>query len=386
MNLVKEKNSKDITIIIKKTKKNKTQEKVVEEKVKNKNKNKKNNNNSNKNPKIKKGRFQKLVFPISQITGKIKLSKKANYNLYNISTEDINFLIKLILKETHNFSPVKSKFQKNLIFTILFLISFILSIFYFYKKKVYLGIIFILIFIFLGFIYLHSVRKTINKNYKKCQQKLFSLTDYINRKLLSKLGYYLLVDSSFRFIGIYVIPGSVRSILSLRDHNIEVKKNLEGGTIDTMKKKENYEEHPKYDDFMKNMLLKDIKDFTERNNNYNKKNDIIKKENVNMNNRTLKNNKIKFNNFFIGKSNNDLIDQDNTVEISLTNKERIRLEYAQKIKYKKKKDDSFDESENYPDYIPNNYEVNNSKINNKSIDKFKSYFGNSFNGIELITN
>ena len=384
MNLVKEKNSKDITIIIKKTKKNKTQEKVVEEKVKNKNK--KNNNNSNKNPKIKKGRFQKLVFPISQITGKIKLSKKANYNLYNISTEDINFLIKLILKETHNFSPVKSKFQKNLIFTILFLISFILSIFYFYKKKVYLGIIFILIFIFLGFIYLHSVRKTINKNYKKCQQKLFSLTDYINRKLLSKLGYYLLVDSSFRFIGIYVIPGSVRSILSLRDHNIEVKKNLEGGTIDTMKKKENYEEHPKYDDFMKNMLLKDIKDFTERNNNYNKKNDIIKKENVNMNNRTLKNNKIKFNNFFKGKSNNDLIDQDNTVEISLTNKERIRLEYAQKIKYKKKKDDSFDESKNYPDYIPNNYEVNNSKINNKSIDKFKSYFGNSFNGIELITN
>ena len=382
MNLVKEKNSKDITIIIKKTKKNKTQEKVVEEKVKNK----KNNNNSNKNPKIKKRRFQKLVFPISQITGKIKLSKKANYNLYNISTEDINFLIKLILKETHNFSPVKSKFQKNLIFTILFLISFILSIFYFYKKKVYLGIIFILIFIFLGFIYLHSVRKTINKNYKKCQQKLFSLTDYINRKLLSKLGYYLLVDSSFRFIGIYVIPGSVRSILSLRDHNIEVKKNLEGGTIDTMKKKENYEEHPKYDDFMKNMLLKDIKDFTERNNNYNKKNDIIKKENVNMNNRTLKNNKIKFNNFFKGKSNNDLIDQDNTVEISLTNKERIRLEYAQKIKYKKKKDDSFDESENYPDYIPNNYEVNNSKINNKSIDKFKSYFGNSFNGIELITN
>ena len=382
MNLVKEKNSKDITIIIKKTKKNKTQEKVVEEKVKNKNK----KNNSNKNPKIKKGRFQKLVFPISQITGKIKLSKRANYNLYNISKEDINFLIKLILKETHNFSPVKSKFQKNLIFTILFLISFNLSIFYFYKKKVYLGIIFILIFIFLGFIYLHSVRKTINKNYKKCQQKLFSLTDYINRKLLSKLGYYLLVDSSFRFIGIYVIPGSVRSILSLRDHNIEVKKNLEGGTIDTMKKKENYEEHPKYDDFMKNMLLKDIKDFTERNNNYNKKNDIIKKENVNMNNRTLKNNKIKFNNFFKGKSNNDLIDQDNTVEISLTNKERIRLEYAQKIKYKKKKDDSFDESENYPDYIPNNYEVNNSKINNKSIDKFKSYFGNSFNGIELITN
>ena len=314
------------------------------------------------------------------------MSKKANYNLYNISTEDINLLIKLILKESHNFSPVKSKFKKNLFFTLLFLISFILSIFYFYKKKAFLGIIFILLFLFFGFIYLHSVRKTINKNYKKCQQKLFTLTDYINRKLLSKLGYYLLIDSSFRFIGIYIIPGSVRSILKLRDHNIEIKKKLEDGTIDTLKKKENYEEHPKYDDFINNMLLKDIKDFTERNSN--KKN--ILNGNQDMNNRTLKNNKIKFNNFFKGKNNNnnkDLIEQNDTADTGLTNKEKIRLEYAQKIKYKKKKNDSFDESENYPDYYyVNNNEQNNSKINNRSIDKFKFYFGNSYNGIDLITN
>ena len=73
MNLVKEKNTneKDVTIIIKKSKKNKSQEKIIEEKPKKK----ENKKNSNKNPKIKKGRFQKLVFPISQITGKIKLSK-----------------------------------------------------------------------------------------------------------------------------------------------------------------------------------------------------------------------------------------------------------------------------------------------------------------------
>ena len=372
MNLVKEKNSKDVTIIIKKAKRNKFQEKIAEEKIK---------KNENK-PKIKKERFQKLVFPISQITGKIKLSKKSNYNLYNISTKDINFLIKLILKESHNFSPVKSRFKKNLIFTILFLVSFSFGIFYFYKRKAYLGIIFILLFLFFGFIYLHSVRKTINKNYKKCQQKLFRLTDYINRKYLSKLGYYLLIDCSFRFIGIYIIPGSVRSLLNLRDHNIELKKKLEGGTIDTLKKKENYEEHPKYDDFMKNMLLKDIKDFTERNSN--KKN--IFNGNENMNNRTLKNNKIKFNNFFKGKNNNDLIEQNDKGDIGLTNKAKIRLEYAQKIKYKKNKNDLDDESD-YPDYYyPNNYEENNSKINNRSIDKFKSYFGNSYNGIDLITN
>ena len=383
MNLVKEKNAneKDITIIIKKSKKNKTQEKIIEEKPKKKEN--KNNNSNNRKPKIKQGRFQKVVFPISQITGKIKLSEKSNYNLYNISTEDINFLIKLILKESHNFSPVNSKFKKNLFFTLLFLISFFLCIFYFYKKKTFLGIIFILIFLLFGFIYLHSVRKTINNNYKKLQQKLFILTDYINRKLLSKLGYYLLIDSSFRFIGIYIIPGSVRSILNLRDHNIEIKKKLEGGTIDTLKKKENYEEHPKYDDFMNNMLLKDIKDFTERNSN--KKN--IFNGNQYMNNRTLKNGKIKFNNFFKGKNNNDLIEQNDTADTGLTNKEKIRLEYARKIKYEKKKSDSFDESDNYPEYYyVNNNEENNSKINNRSIDKFKFYFGNSYNGIDLITN
>lgn len=383
MNLVKEKNAneKDITIIIKKSKKNKTQEKIIEEKPKKKEN--KNNNSNNRKPKIKQGRFQKVVFPISQITGKIKLSEKSNYNLYNISTEDINFLIKLILKESHNFSPVNSKFKKNLFFILLFLISFFLCIFYFYKKKTFLGIIFILIFLLFGFIYLHSVRKTINNNYKKLQQKLFILTDYINRKLLSKLGYYLLIDSSFRFIGIYIIPGSVRSILNLRDHNIEIKKKLEGGTIDTLKKKENYEEHPKYDDFMNNMLLKDIKDFTERNSN--KKN--IFNGNQYMNNRTLKNGKIKFNNFFKGKNNNDLIEQNDTADTGLTNKEKIRLEYARKIKYEKKKSDSFDESDNYPEYYyVNNNEENNSKINNRSIDKFKFYFGNSYNGIDLITN
>ena len=385
MNLVKEKNSKDITIIIKKTKKNKTQEKVVEEKVKNKNK----KNNSNKNPKIKKGRFQKLVFPISQITGKIKLSKKANYNLYNISTEDINFLIKLILKESHNFSPVKSRFKKTLIFTILCLLFLFLGIFFFYKKIIHVGFICIALFILFGFIYLHKIRKSINNNYKKLQKKLFQLTDNINRKFLAKFGYYLLIDSSFRFIGIYIIPGSVRSILLLRDHNIEIKKNLEGGTIDQMGKNENYVEHPKYEDFRNNFLFRDIKDFTLRNynNNYNKKNDAIFKGNEHLNNKTLKNNKIKFNNFFKeNNNNNDLIDKDDTIDISLSNKDKIRLEYASRMKYKIKKNDSLDDSENDVEYYKNNNDQNVSKINNRSIDKFKSYFGNSYNGIDLITN
>ena len=106
-----------------------------------------------------------------------------------------------------------------------------------------------------------------------------------------------------------------------------------------------------------------------------------------MNNKTLKNGKIKFNNFFKENKVNDLIDKDDTIDIQLTQKERIRLEYAKRIKFQKKKEDILDESDIYVDFYPNKYyEENNSKINNKSIDKFKPYLGNSFNGIEMLNN
>ena len=385
MDKSKDANPKEINIIIKKGKRNKPQEAKVEkreEKIV-----KKNNNSLNKKPKNKISRFQTLIFPISQINGKIKFNKKKSYNLINIPSKDVIFIIKLILKESHNFSPVKSRFKKTLIFTILCLLFLFLGIFFFYKKIIHVGFICIALFILFGFIYLHKIRKSINNNYKKLQKKLFQLTDNINRKFLAKFGYYLLIDSSFRFIGIYIIPGSVRSILLLRDHNIEIKKNLEGGTIDQMGKNENYVEHPKYEDFRNNFLFRDIKDFTLRNynNNYNKKNDAIFKGNEHLNNKTLKNNKIKFNNFF-KENKKDLIDKDDTIDISLSNKDKIRLEYARRMKYKIKKNDSLDDSENDVEYYKNNNDQNVSKINNRSIDKFKSYFGNSYNGIDLITN
>ena len=389
MNLPKGKNQKEINIIIKKTRKDKTEITKKEEK-----KVKQNNNKSNKNKsniRSKKSRFQIIVFPISQITGKIKIKKNQKYNLPNISSADIIFIMKLISKESHNFSPVKSRFNKTLFFTIICLLSFALSIFFFHKKKVHFGLIFLFIFLIFGFIYLHKVRKAINNDYKKCQRKLFRLSDHINRKLLGKLGYYLLIDCNFRFIGIYIIPGYIKSILELREHNIEIKKNLEGRTIDQMNKKENYVEHPKYEDFMNNMLLKNIKGSTLRNYGFNYYDDLIINEEDNIDNKTLKNDKIKFNNFFKENNinNNDLIDKDDTIDIKLTNKERIRLEYAKKVKLEKRKSDSLDDSDIYPDYYPNkNFgeNNNNSKINNRSIDKFKSYFGNSFNGIEILNN
>ena len=243
MNLPKEQNQKEINIIIKKVRKNKNENKKEEKKDEkniNINNNLINKNNlSKQKTKYKRSRSQIIIFPISQITGKIKINKKQKYNLVNLSFEDILLIVKLISKETHNFSPVKSNFNKTLLFTILSLLSLGLCILFFHKKQILLGIIFLFIFLFLGFIYLHKVRKSIDKSYRKCHRKLFGLTDNINRKFLGKLGYYLLIDCNFRFIGIYIIPGSIRSILELRDHNIEIKKNLEGGTIDKMGKREN---------------------------------------------------------------------------------------------------------------------------------------------------
>ena len=389
MNLPKGKNTKDINIIIKKKRKDKNETTKKEEKKVKQNNNKSNKNKSN--ARSKKSRFQIIVFPISQITGKIKIKKNQKYNLPNISSADIIFIMKLISKESHNFSPVKSRFSKTLFFTMICLLFFVLSIFFFHKKKVHFGLIFLFIFLIFGFIYLHKVRKAINNDYKKCQRKLFRLSDHINRKLLGKLGYYLLIDCNFRFIGIYIIPGYIKSILELREHNIEIKKNLEGRTIDQMNKKENYVEHPKYEDFMNNMLLKNIKGSTLRNYGFNYYDDLIVNEEENIDNKTLKNDKIKFNNFFKENNinNNDLIDKDDTIDIKLTNKERIRLEYAKKVKLEKRKSDSLDDSDIYPEYYPNkNFgeNNNNSKINNRSIDKFKSYFGNSFNGIEILNN
>ena len=317
--------------------------------------------------KFKKSKFQ-VIFPISQFTGKIKLKKNKKYNLINISSEDINFIVKLILKETKNFSPVKSKFQQNLIFFIIITLSLFFSILFFHKKKIFIGILFIIMFVIFGFIYLHKTRKTIQNNYTKCHRKLYRLTDYINRKLLGKYGYYLLIDYNFRFIGIYIIPGYVQEILKLRDHNIELKKKLEGSTINVLQKKENYEEHPKYNDFMNNFLLKKIKFKTER-----------------------FNNNIKINNFFC---ETDLIDKDDIIDTGVgnnKNNKNIKLEYAKKVVFEKKKSsETMDESCIYPDYYPNKYgdanydENNNSQINNKSIDKFKFYFENYYHDFDIL--
>ena len=103
MNLAKGKGkkTKDINIIIKKTRKDKIDTTKKEEKKVKQNNNKSNKNKSN--TRSKKSRFQIIVFPISQITGKIKLKKNQKYNLPNISSADINFYNEINIKRESQF-------------------------------------------------------------------------------------------------------------------------------------------------------------------------------------------------------------------------------------------------------------------------------------------
>ena len=182
--------------------------------------------------------WKKLEFPISQLTGKIQKNyKKVKLPKY-LDKDDIDIILKLISKESKNFSPVKSNTKLTFIFMLLIISSFAFGITYLFKKKYFLGIILIIVFLILCFIYVHIIRKSIRNEYKKCHQDLFYLTDYINRKFLCDIGYYLLIDYNFKFIGIYTLTNYIREILKYRDHNIELKKKLEGDTIDHLHKKE----------------------------------------------------------------------------------------------------------------------------------------------------
>ena len=128
--------------------------------------------------------WKKLEFPISQLTGKIQKNyKKVKFPKY-LDKDDLDIILKLISKESKNFSPVKNNTKLTFIFLFLIISSFAFGIGYLIIKKTFLGIVFIIICLILSFIYIHIIRKSIKNKYKNCHQDLFYLTDYINRKFL----------------------------------------------------------------------------------------------------------------------------------------------------------------------------------------------------------
>ena len=323
-------------------------------------------------------------------------------------------------KKSKKFAPVRSNTQLTFIFMILLLSSLGFGVYLLTKKKVLFGVILIVIFLFFGIIYLHKIRKSIDAKYKKCHKDIFYLTDYINRRFLAHLGYYLLVDYNFKSIGIYLIPFHIWNLLQFRDKMIDLKKNFIGGTIDQMHRRESYikkgngndnennknnqiyndtynklfKSNTNYFGFGYNYINKfnlgqnyNIKDF---NNNNENNNEATFDDGDNGNDVKVKDN-IKFNNFFKKEESHESKDnksnKDISIGVNLKSKKDLS-EYQKEMKIKLDTDNMITkrETKKYNEEIDeklneNKYEELNSRINSRSIDNLNDF---RFNGLGII--
>lgn len=339
--------------------------------------------NSQKNQKLPKY-WQKLEFSISQISGKII----KNYNKQNIpknlDIKDINKILTVISKESRNFSPVKFNLRINFLFSLLCLTFFSLGIYYININKQLTGVLLILTFGLIGWIYIHIIRKCIRAKYKKCHQDLFYVTDEINRKYLSFIGYYLLIDYNFKFVGIYIVPYHIKQVLDFRDKNIELKKKLVGDTIDHLHKKEdipftqyNYNYNYDYNYYRKNIFnshMNNMNNYTFGNNYYYNSyipyyNKNTSEDNKITDDEEQKNNKIKFNNFFKDNNNKPLniIKKPFVDNIDLYKQKRIQDITKNKL-------------DNKDNYLEDKYE----EMNSRNIDKSKEFLDSKFNTFGII--
>jgi len=403
-----------------KKEKNKTKSTNSKSKKSKNSKSKKKNNKKQKKSKLKENKrinhnyWKKLEFKISQISGKIIKNYKKIKFPQNLNQEDIDIILNLLSKKSKKFAPVRSNTQLTFIFILLCFSSLGFGIFFLTKNKVLIGIILIIIFLFLGIIYLYKIRKSIDAKYKKCHQDIFYLTDYINRRFLAHLGYYLLIDYNFKSIGIYLIPFHIWNLLQFRDKMIDLKKNFIGGTIDQMHRRESYK---KNDNEKNNQLYNNTYNKLFRSNtnyfgfgyNYINKFNLGQKYNINDFNTNNENNNeatfdegdkdidnttkdnIKFNNFFKKGETHESKDNKNNKDICIdVNLKSIKdlSEYQKEMKIKldtdnvltkretKKNNELIDEK-----YNENKYEELNSQINSRSIDKLDDF---RFNGLGLI--
>ena len=399
---------------------NSKSKKSKESKSKKKNNKKQKKSKQKENKKINQNYWKKLEFKISQFSGKIiKNYKKLNFPK-NLNQEDIDIILNLLSKKSKKFAPVRSNTQLTFIFMILLLSSLGFGVYLLTQKKVLFGVILIVIFLFLGIIYLHKIRKSIDAKYKKCHKDIFYLTDYINRRFLAHLGYYLLVDYNFKSIGIYLIPFHIWNLLQFRDKMIDLKKNFIGCTIDQMHRRESYikkgndndnvndKNNQIYNDtynklfksttnyfgFGYNYINKfnlrpyyNIKDF---NSNSENNNEATFDDGDNGNDVKIKDN-IKFNNFFKKEESQESKDNKNnkdiSIDVNLKSKKDLS-EYQKEMKIKLDTDNMITkrETKKYNEEIDeklneNKYEELNSRINSQSIDNLNDF---RFNGLGVI--
>ena len=326
--------------------------------------------------------WRKIIFPISQLSGKIKKIKFNKQYLHkSLTDDDIDLILKLITRESSKFSPVRKNTKNKIIFFFICLIFFVFGCYFCIKSIIWLGIICICLFFLMFLFYSFKIKKKIQAAYKKCRQKLFFVTDFINRKYLGKLGLYLTIDSVLRFIAIYRVPKHIKQVLEYRDENIEFKKQFEGRTINELHDKKVYKKEI-------NIIIN---------------NKIYNTFNENNNLEVV--NKIKYNNFFKNEDNNKKIISDNITGNNLNDRtideidKNVKLDEINfSIKKENKNNDSStlkkqllkkvttERNMNINNVNKNDSGLSHEKSQSKSIDIFMDYLEAKNKGLGLINN
>ena len=338
--------------------------------------------------------WRKIIFPISQLSGKIKKVKFNKQYLHNsLTDDDINLILKLIYQESSKFSPVKKNTKNKILFFIICSIFLFFGCYFCIKKLVFPGIVLICLFFLTFLFYCWKIKKKIQIAYKKCRQKLFFVTDFINRKFLGKFGLYITIDSILRFIAIYRVPKHVKQMLEYRDEQIEYKKQFEGRTINELHDKKEY---TKNINIFNNININKSYYFNENNENSNlqnltkiKYNNFFKNENCN-NKKTISDS-ITFNN--INDKTIDEIDKNVKLEeINFNIKKGNKNSDFDSDAFKKEllKKVSLNKTErsknNYNNGNKNKGELFHERSQSKSIDIFMDYLESKNKGLGLVTN
>lgn len=173
--------------------------------------------------------WARVLFHISKCNGKINRKFNPKTLFGKLEQEDVDIVMSLIEKEAKKFSFLRFLYKLEIIVIILSLIIFILAvIFFFIFDNDLKGFIFLFCGVLLILFYFFVVNRTISKNKKSIQKKLYPVLDHINRRLFNMRSLYIMIDQDLNYICIYIVPPFIEANVLLKNilydsQNSEVK-------------------------------------------------------------------------------------------------------------------------------------------------------------------
>ncbi len=173
--------------------------------------------------------WARVLFHISKCNGKINRKFNPKTLFGKLEQEDVDIVMSLIEKEAKKFSFLRFLYKLEIIVIILSLITFILAVIYFFIFDNDLkGFILVFCGVLLIIFYFFVVNRTISKNKKAIQKKLYPVLDHINRRLFNMRNLYIMIDQDLNYICIYIVPPFIEANVLLKNilydsQNSEVK-------------------------------------------------------------------------------------------------------------------------------------------------------------------